>query len=54
VDKIPDKLENILNKMLELLTQYKSVRQRSKTLEEMLRACASINGIPDQDKLSDL
>ena len=28
VDKIPDKLENILNKMLELLTKYKSVRQR--------------------------
>lgn len=54
VDKIPDKLENILNKMLELLTQYKSVRQKSKTLEEMLRACASINGISDQDKLPDL
>jgi len=38
---IPDPLENILQKMLELLTQYKSLREKSKTLEEMLRACAS-------------
>ena len=41
-DKIPDQLEGILTEMLESLTQYRSVKQRSKTLEEMLRACAYV------------
>jgi len=38
-NKIPSPLEKILNEMISLLTQYKSVRMKSKTLEEMMRTC---------------
>ena len=41
-DKIPEKIRVILKEMLDSLTQYNLVKDRSKTLEEMLRACASI------------
>ena len=41
-DKIPEKIRVILKEMLDSLTQYNLLRDRSKTLEEMLRACASI------------
>ena len=42
-DKMPDKLRHILWEMLKQLTEYESVKQRSRSLEEMLRACASIS-----------
>jgi len=41
-DKIPDKIRLILKEMLDSLSQYNCVKTRSRTLEEMLRACASI------------
>ena len=47
---IPYDLETILTEMLKLLTQYKSLRKRSKTLEDMLRACASINSMTPSEK----
>ena len=42
VDKIPDKIRVILKEMLDSLTQYNHVKDKSKTLEEMLKACASM------------
>lgn len=42
-DKMPNKLKNILEEMLKQLTEYDLVKQKSKSLEEMLRACASIS-----------
>lgn len=41
-DKISGQMEGILKEMLWLLTQYKTLREKSKSLEEMLRACAYI------------
>ena len=41
-DKIPDKIRLILKEMLDSLSQYNCVKNRSRTLEEMLRACSSI------------
>ena len=41
-NKIPDKIRLILKDMLDALTQYNLVKNKSKTLEEMLRACGSI------------
>ena len=41
-DKIPDKIRSILKEMLDSLSQYNFVKDKSKTLEEMLRACASV------------
>ena len=41
-DKISYQLERILTEMLKLLDQYHSLVEKSKTLEEMLRACAYI------------
>lgn len=40
---MPNKLKNILEEMLKQLTEYDLVKQKSKSLEEMLRACASIS-----------
>ena len=42
-DKMPDKLRHILWEMLKQLTEYELVKQKSRSLEEMLRACASIS-----------
>ena len=41
-DKMPEKLRSILREMLKQLTEYELVKQRSRSLEDMLRACASI------------
>lgn len=41
-DKIPEKIRAILKNMLDSLSQYNLVKERSKTLEEMLKACSSI------------
>jgi len=41
-DKISGKMEGILREMLGLLTQYKTLKEKSKSLEEMLRACACV------------
>ena len=49
-DKIPDQIRVILKEMLDSLSQYNCVKTRSKTLEEMLRACASIG---NNSKISD-
>lgn len=38
--EIPSPLESILNEMMQLLNDYKVLRNKSKTLEDMLRACA--------------
>lgn len=43
-DKIPEKIRAILKNMLDSLSQYNLVKERSKTLEEMLKACSSICG----------
>lgn len=43
-DKIPDKIRVILKEMLESLSQYNFVKDKSRTLEEMLKACASMCG----------
>jgi hypothetical protein len=40
---MPNKLKNILEEMLKQLTEYDLVKQKSKSLEEMLKACASIS-----------
>ena len=40
--EIPNPLESILNEMMQLLNDYKVLRNKSKTLEEMLRACAFV------------
>jgi hypothetical protein len=40
--KIPDKIRVILKEMLDYLVQYNYAKEKSKTLEEMLRACACI------------
>ena len=40
--KIPEKIRVILKEMLDSLIQYNYAKEKSKTLEEMLRACASI------------
>ena len=45
-DKIPDKIRVILKEMLDSLTQYNLIKDKSKTLEEMLRACSSICATP--------
>ncbi len=41
-DKISYQLERILTEMLRLLDQYHSLVEKSRSLEEMLRACAYI------------
>ena len=52
-DKIPDKIRVILKEMLDSLSQYNFVKDRSKTLEEMLKACASM-GIESKDYSMDI
>ena len=46
-DKVPEKLKNILEEMLVNLSQYESVKQKSESLEDLLRACAFINTSPE-------
>ena len=41
--EIPDKIREILKEMLDILVQYNYIKEKSKTLEEMLRACASLS-----------
>lgn len=41
-DKIPEKIRWILKEMLEALIQYNLVKNKSRTLEEILRACSSV------------
>lgn len=41
-DKIPDKIRVILKEMLDSLSQYNLMKDKSKTLEEMLKACSSM------------
>lgn len=48
-DKMQEKLKDILWEMLDNLSAYELVKQKSKSLEEMLRACASINACSDGD-----
>lgn len=52
-NKIPSPLESILNEMISLLTQYKSESIKSKTLEEMMVACAGFEKKEDEDMQSD-
>ena len=52
-DKIPDKIRVILKEMLDSLSQYNFVKDRSKTLEEMLKACASM-GMESKDSSMDI
>ena len=52
-DKMPDKLRQILWEMLKQLTEYELVKQKSRSLEEMLRTCASINVVECSKKDSD-
>jgi hypothetical protein len=51
-NKIPSPLESILNEMISLLTQYKSESIKSKTLEEMMVACAGFEKKEEEDVLS--
>ena len=51
-NKIPSPLESILNEMISLLTQYKSESMKSKTLEEMMVACAGFEKKEEEDVLS--
>ena len=48
-DKMQEKLKDILWEMLDNLSAYELVKQKSKSLEEMLRAYASINARSDED-----
>jgi len=51
-NKMPEKVKNILWEMLDNLTQYELVKKKSKSLEELLKACASINTSSDYKDIS--
>lgn len=46
-NKMPEKLKDILEEMLVNLSKYEAVKQKSKSLEDLLRACAFISASPE-------
>ena len=49
-NKIPTPLESILNEMMQLLNEYKSLLHKSQTLYDMLNACACVVANENTDR----